>query len=169
MIIITSNASGVLASVIARVRKLSSVDQLMRSIAETMLPVVKKRIHTDGLAADGNPIGTYSPGYMKLRTKGYQSDVITRGKDKGKPREIIKFNRTADTKVIISMTRQMEGDWSIIPTAKGYGLGYKNEENLKKVGYVEATYDKPIFKLTEGEHKNVVDIAKDYKEGIVNG
>lgn len=169
MITIKSNASSVMASIVAKVRQLGNTDQLLRNIANDLLPEVKTRIHTKGLAADGNEIGTYSPSYMKLRTKGYKSDAVTRGKNKGQPRTIKKFNRTNDTKVVSSLTRQQEKDFSVIPSGRGYGLGFKNEVNAEKAEHVEATYNKPIWKLTAEERAKALASAEDYKNRILNG
>lgn len=95
-------------------------DKLLRTLATTIGAEVKYRIHTDGKKSDGTLIkdGGYSTPYLKYRQK--------------KP-----FNRTSDIKVILSLTRQMENDWSIIAgdpikTNDGYGLGFKNTAIYRK-------------------------------------
>lgn len=169
MITIHSNTGSVIQSIIARVQKLRDTDQMLRSIANNMLPVVHDRIHQRGEAADGNQIGTYSSSYLKLRNQGYKSDTVTRGTKKGSARTIKNYNRSPDPKVIISLTRQMENDFSVIATEKGYGLGYKNPENAKKVDYVEETYNKKIFALTEQEHQLALASAIEYKDSALHG
>lgn len=126
-----------------RYTRLPSVDKdrLLRTVAESMLGDVRYRIHTDGIASDGNAIGNYSDPYLRHREK----------KGKGN-----------DSRVIISFTRQMQNDFQIIETNSGYGLGYSNAENFNKVGYVEGTYDKKIFALTVAEKLKVKEIATDY-------
>jgi hypothetical protein len=149
-------------------------DAMLRTVAFTVLPEMKKRVHVDGRDSTGNQIGTYSTEYMKVRTgdfgnsgrfskgkkKGEVKDagVISRGPGKGKPRP--KYNRTADTKVILSLTRQMENDMSVLPSGTGYGIGYNNQDNFKKSQYNEATYKKKIWNLTEEEKLLAKDTAQ---------
>ncbi|MDF2381315.1 hypothetical protein JMG10_07555 [Nostoc ellipsosporum NOK] len=131
-----------------------------------VLPELKHRVHIQGKDSDGNQIGTYSPEYMKLRTgdygnssrygrgakKGQAKDAgkYTRGDKKGMARN--RYNRLPDTKVILSLTRQMENDMTIIPTENGYGIGYLNSLNYQKAIWCEETYKKKILtKLTNGE------------------
>ena len=137
----------------------SQNDGVMRVVASSMLAVVHDRIHEQGLNAEGGQIGSYSPGYIKVRTNDFLSKTIVRGPKKGQARPV--YNRTSDTKVVISLTRQMENDFKVIATDKGYGLGYSNEENVKKVGYVEATYGEKIFALTDAEIETAIGVAKD--------
>jgi len=149
-------------------------DTTLRTVATSMLGVVKNRIHEEGKDASGGQIGNYSKEYMAVRTGQFKSNgvktkgknkgetrptgVFTKGKQKGQPRP--QYNRTSDTRVVISLTRQMENDFVVIATADGYGLGYNNPDNKKKVGYVENTYKKSIFSLTEGEATQAVAIAQ---------
>lgn len=157
-----------------------NVDALLRTIATNLHAKVKDRIHTEGLASDGKQIGTYSDGYMAVRTGLFKSNesfskgknkgetkktgLFTKGEKKGQQRP--NFNRTNDTKVVVSLTRQMENDFSVIPSGKGYGLGYNNNENYKKAGYVEKNYGKKIFKLTEGEKEVVRTTAKEFADNL---
>jgi hypothetical protein len=79
---------------------------------------------------------------MKIRTGNYNnsgrkakgkdkgglkdSGSFSRGDKKGVPRP--KYNRTSDTKVVLSLTRQMENDMSVIPAGpKSYGIGSADE------------------------------------------
>ena len=150
-------------------------DTVLRKVATTMLGTVKNRVHEDGKDASGGQIGTYTHEYMVVRTNSFQNNLKTKGKDKGKGRttsagEFTKgknkgqarpiYNRTSDTKVVISLTRQMENDFVVIPTDKGYGLGYNNPDNKLKAGYVEATYKRKIFALTPDEQQEVTTIAQ---------
>lgn len=160
-----------------------NVDALLRTIATNLHAKVKDRVHVQGIAADGKAIGTYSSGYMAVRTGVFKSnDTVSRGKNKGETKKTGVFtkgknkgqarpnyNRTGDTKVIASLTRQVENDFSVIASGKGYGLGYNNNENFKKAGYVEATYKKNIFKLTEDEKELVKQTAQEFIDKQVNG
>ena len=86
-------------------------DKMIRAIASSVGGYVKRRVHQEGLNSSGTPIGSYSAQYLKRRQA--------------------KYNRTSDTKVIFSLTRQMENDFSVvaanpIKTSTGYGLGFKS-------------------------------------------
>lgn len=182
MIKIRTNTSSVLSNLERKIMALSSTDDMLRDIAVNLLPEVRHRIHTDGMDASENLIGEYSPGYMSVRTGIFKSNktftrgkqkgetkpegVFIKGKNKGQPRPT--FNRTNDTKVVASLTRQMENDLSVLATEKGYGLGYKNAENAKKAEYVEGTYKKKTFALTAGEHQKVTPITKDFVRRTIN-
>jgi len=113
-----------------RVAKLHDKEYLLRPVATELIHMMTERIHQKGLASDGGQIGTYSSGYMRTREK---------------------YNRGKDTKVIIALTSQLENDWAVIATDKGYGIGFLNPHNFDKSQWVEATYQKKIFQLTEAE------------------
>ncbi len=174
-------------------RKVSAIDadRIMRTVAISTLATVKRRIHTDGLASDGKSIGTYSKGYMVVRTGAYKNAGRTsKGKSKGalknagyytkqglysdtathrvkkfgklnsNERARIKYNRDNNKNVVLSLTRQMESDMSVIAIPGGYGIGYLNPLNFKKARWNEATYKKRIFSLTNSERETALSIAK---------
>jgi hypothetical protein len=167
MINITSNIAEVTQRITIQLSALADKDKLLRGLAAGILPVVKTRVHEQGLDATESPIGTYSPGYMKVRTGDFNSPVITRGKKKGEVRP--NYNRSRDTKVIGSLTRQMENDLSVIETPDGYGLGYKNEFNFQKSQWLEETYKKKIWQLTPTELSMVGEYAAEYSTRELNG
>lgn len=112
-----------------------AIDSLVREIAQTMLGQTRERIHEEGKKSDGSQMGKYSKEYLKVRARRY--------------------NRTADPKVILSLTGQMENDWSVIALGnQSYGLGYKNSLNADKANWNEDRYGK-IFALTKDELKQV--------------
>lgn len=157
------------------------IDKMLRSMAISTAGDMAHRIHTDGEKADGSQIGTYSPEYMKVRTGQFStnkrfskgknkgeikpSGVFTKGKNKGSARP--QYNRTNDTKIIFSLTRQMENDFSLketkepIKTATGYGVGFKNPDNADKAGWLEDKHP-GVYKLSPDELKKVRDIADDF-------
>ena len=181
MINITSNINVVTSELLVKLNALQNPDQMLRMVSTNLLAEIKQRIHVDGKAADGSQIGTYSKGYMAVRTGQFKSNgtaikgkdkgqtrtkgVFTKGKNKGAARP--NFNRTADPKVIISLTGQMENDFSVVATQTGYGLGYNNTENANKVEYVEHTYGKKIFALTADEHDQAIKTAEEFVDNIV--
>lgn len=153
MIDVNSNINDVIQKITTGLNEITNPDQIIRTVAQTMVVEVHDRIHDRGKDSNDTPIGEYSNGYMALRTGNY----------KRKAKEGIerpRYNRTNDKKVVLSLTRQMENDFSVVATPEGYGLGYKNDENFKKSQYAEKTYNKKIFDLTETEKENVVKIAE---------
>lgn len=155
-------------------------DKLLRSCAAGVLPVMKDRIHVKGLDSEEKPIGMYSEGYMKVRTGNYgnskrftkgknkgktkDAGAYSRGKNAGKPRK--QYNRTSDPKKVYSLTRQMENDFSVQATDKGYGLGFNNAFNAQKAEWVQQQDKKAVYKISEKENKLAVEIAIGYIKKI---
>lgn len=192
MINYNSNISVVVGARLAQLKELqANPDPILRTVALTILPELKHRVHIEGKDSNGEQIGTYSESYMQVRTGNYKnSDRFTRGDKKGlnknagtfTDRKITldkktgvfsgedkvgtarpNYQRSSDPKVILSLTRQMENDLSVIDTPTGYGIGYLNPFNMEKAMNCEKIYKKPILsKLTTGE----LDLAKSTAENF---
>lgn len=109
-------------------------------IAKSLLGPVKERIHGEGLAADGTQIGTYDNAYLKIRRK---------------------FNATESTKIILALTRQMQGDFTVQAVDDTtFGLGYNNETNYEKALYNDNRFGHTIFALTTAEREKMNEVAK---------
>lgn len=120
--------------------------EVFREVALDLIPMIAERIHVDGKAADGSQIGTYSDAYMKVRTGDYgNADKVTRGRNAGKNKNAgvatrgaskgsarVRYNRSAETKKIISLTRQLENDYAVMPGEIGWGIGFQNAHNAEK-------------------------------------
>lgn len=167
---IVSNADEVIQLITARLEDIN-IKELTALQASTIMAEMRKRIHVQGKDSNDAQIGVYTPAYMKIRTglysdskpakKGVKSaGVYSKGANKGGQRA--KFQRGSDTKVILSLTRQMESDMVIIPLENGCGIGYTNETNFKKSQYNEKTYNKKIFNLTKKEREFVFEIGQNY-------
>jgi hypothetical protein len=111
-------------------------EYLLRPVALELIPEMTQRIHQEGKASDGGQIGTYSNSYLKQRERN---------------------KRGADTKVIVSLTRQLENDWAVVPTEKGYGIGFNNPLNVQKMRWVEANKKKVIANLSENERRYAIE------------
>lgn len=118
-----------------QIDKLGDKEYIPRTLSFDLIDLMTKRIHIDGVASDGSQIGTYNKDYLSLRRR--------------------KFNRSADTKIIVSLTRQLENDWNVIATDDGYGIGFLNSHNLDKARWVEGIKDKKIFDLSAAEQEYV--------------
>lgn len=107
-------------------------EYLLRPICIGLVDKMTNRIHVKGMDTLEEQIGTYNKSYLKyVREK--------------------KWNRTADSNIIVSLTRQLENDWTVTPTELGYGLGFKNAINLQKARWVELIKRKEIFTLSQSE------------------
>lgn len=148
MIEIKTNINKAFERIIDRLPQPDTTDKMLRTIAQNVFAEMKQRIHKSGLDSSGAPIGDYSRGYLYTRVKN---------------------NRGTSTKVIISLTRQMENDMKVIATDKGYGIGYSNPDDFDKVAYVENTYGKKIFDLTQAEKNIVKDTATEFIKNLQNG
>jgi len=147
--------------VVKGLASLTDTDSLLREIASGMLAKTHTRIHNYGERADGTPIGTYSDAYMKLRTDSYSTNYYTKGKNKGQPRPL--YKRDFDTKVIFSLTRQMEKDYSIIAISDTeYGLGFQNPVDGQKSVWLQEQFGNNIWALSEEELSDVEAIIQEF-------
>ncbi len=181
---IKTNIGVITERIKAKLSILNDHEYLLRPVCFDVIELMTNRIHMEGKDSDGNAIGTYSKGYMAIRTGVFQnSERFKKGAQKGKVKNAGKFtdrtirlnkqtgvftgedkvgterpnyHRSSDPKVIISLTRQLENDWSVIATNAGYGIGFKNPFNLQKARWAEATYKKDIFKTTIAEREYAI-------------
>lgn len=126
------------------------IDQMTRLQASSLMAEMRQRIHVKGLATDGNPIGTYTPGYMRVRQR---------------------HGRKEEGKVVLSLTRAMENSMVLIPIENGTGIGYTTAEQLQKAKWNDkrAAYgSREIFAPTENERKMVEQIAQSFIEQHMN-
>lgn len=146
---VKSNLSQVNDLIQQRVAKLANPETILRPLCFDLIDLMTKRIHVDGNASSGSPIGTYSSRYLKLRQN--------------------KFSRTADKKIIVSLTRQLENNWSVIATPKGYGIGFLNPFNLQKARWVEQQKGKEIFSLSATERDYSIEFINEKINETLNG
>lgn len=137
MATIQSNIGEVTGNIEEKIKKLGDKEYIPRTLSFDLIDLMTKRIHIDGVAADGSQIGTYNKDYLSLRRR--------------------KYNRSADSKIIVSLTRQLENDWNVIATDDGYGIGFLNPHNFDKARWVEANKSKKIFSLSATEQQYVND------------
>jgi len=129
-ITVTTNIEQVLTNLGQSFETIFNPNYLLRPVALEVLPMITERIHQEGRASDGSEIGSYSNGYLKQREKA------GRGESK---------------KVIVSLTRQLENNWSVLETTNGYGIGFTNSFNADKLRWVEEMKGKVISNLSEKE------------------
>jgi len=134
---VKSNIKVVTGRIKQQLEQLKNKEFLLRPVAIEVIPLMTERIHQKGEASDDSQIGTYSSGYLKLRQK--------------------KYKRDSSTRVIVSLTRQLENNWSVIATQNGYGIGFINPFNLQKARWVEGSKGKTIFSLSKSEKQYATD------------
>lgn len=170
MLSLSSNLDEVINLITDRLENID-IKQMTALQASTVMGEMKKRIHVRGEDSNGSQIGTYTPAYIKFRTglykdskpakKGVKSaGKAIKGKNKGGERA--KFQRSADPKVILSLTRKMENQMTIIPFENGCGIGYTNEEDFNKSQWNEQTYKKKIFNVTQKEREMIFEIGQEF-------
>ena len=137
MATIKTNIGEVTESIKGKLAKLGDKEYIPRTLSFDLIDLMTKRIHIDGKSADDSEIGTYNKDYLSLRRR--------------------KYNRTADNKIIVSLTRQLENDWNVIATEQGYGIGFLNPHNFDKARWVEGNKKKIIFSLSQSEQQYVND------------
>jgi len=147
MITIKTNIPGFTQSMLNKIEKLRDRETMLRPIATELIPLMTERIHQNGEDKDNQAIGTYSKGYLKFRQKN---------------------KRNADPKIIVSLTRQLENDWSVIATEKGYGIGFLNSFNLQKARWVEAVKHSKIFQLSASELQYAKDRITEIAHATLN-
>lgn len=147
---IKTNIGQVTGLIAQRLKILKDKEYLLRPVAFGLIDIMTKRIHVDGKSSDDGQIGNYNSNYLKVRQK--------------KP-----YNRTSDNKIIVSLTRQLENDWSVIATDKGYGIGFKNSFNYQKARWVEENKGKRIFDLSSSEEVYAADYLNDLINDALSG
>jgi hypothetical protein len=136
MISISTNINGVTTVLLRKLEVLRDPRPLLRVVAFDVVSMMTERIHDRGEAADGGKIGTYSNSYLALRQR--------------------KYKRKADKEVKVSLTRQLENNWSVISTTNGWGIGFTNGFNAQKMRWVEQQKGKKIAALTTSERDYAV-------------
>lgn len=148
MVTIKLNIQPVVDLIQSKISRLKDKEYLLRPVAFDVIDLMTKRIHIGGVASDGAPIGTYSSSYLKYTRP--------------------KFNRSKEPKIIVSLTRQLENDWSVIATTNGYGIGFKNIFNYKKARWVEAIKKKAIFDLSVSEREYITKKVNELVNAAIN-
>lgn len=146
---IKSNLTQVNDLIQQRVAKLANPETILRPLCFDLIDLMTKRIHIDGNASSGSPIGQYSTRYLKLRQK--------------------KYNRTADNKIVVSLTHQLEHNWTGIATPRGFGIGFLNPFNLQKARWVEQKKRTVIFSLSDTERTYSIDFINEKVNETLNG
>lgn len=178
MLQIRTNANQVMRNLTQRLTNPQAIDVAIRTLATTMLAEVKTRVFEQGEASDGGEIGQYSIKETYVSVAESPRQFTPRGKTgkvtfkSGKPhksryfpggyKEFRGLVGRPNEKVNLSLFGQFNAQMTVIPTAKGYGIGWNNREMFERAGYFTKKYRKPIWKLTERESELAKELAKKY-------
>jgi hypothetical protein len=155
---------------------------IMRAAAANALAKVKQRIHQQGQASDGGPIGAYSvkPIYISTVTgagKGLNThvgktgkSVFSTGSKKGQPHTNQYFaggygqfksalGLSDGNKVNLYLTGELCNQLQLLgePGSTGYGLGWTDEQLTERAQALELKYGKKIWALTEEEKAEMME------------
>ena len=144
---ITDNIPFVIGNILAKFRELDNPETVSRAAALALMPELRHRIHVEGKKTDGSAIGTYSNSYLKLRKS--------------------KYNRTSDSTVIASLTRQLENGYILKATENAYTIGNASPYNDEKIQHLEEKYG-AIWQLTEKERELTQIVANETTLLIMN-
>lgn len=147
MVTIKTNIGEVTRELKEKLLKLADKENIPRILAFDTIDLMTNRIHQEGKAANESQIGTYDKSYLKLRQ--------------------VKYKRSSDPKIIVSLTRQLENDWSVIATNRGYGVGFKNSFNLQKARWVEENKGVIIFSLSPSEERKLSEIVAENVSNVL--
>ena len=121
------------------------IDRMTRLQATSLLAKMRRRIHVEGRASDGSPIGSYSKAYMKYVRP--------------------KYGRKEGSKVVLSLTRSMENGMILFPIENGTAIGSATQELLQRAKWQEkrpAYGSRAIFSPTAEETNMVEEIGNNY-------
>lgn len=177
MITLKTNFTQALGPLVAKLQDSRLYDTAIRTAATSVLGEMKTRIHEQGKAADGSDIGTYSkkPIYVSITANPGKSfgrpigksgkSKFASGKKKGQDHKSRYFpqgyseyktaiGRNQLGKVNLSLSGQLNSQLALIATSRGYGLGWPDDEKLKRSAFLEKKYGKKIWALA-GKEKEI--------------
>ena len=171
-----------------RVSDLNTKD-ILRDVANAVYAHLSERVHIKGKATDGTKIGKYSNPYMKVRTGNFgNTPILQKGRNKGKTKSVkdkkgdagvytkgekkgeqrLRFNRSNDPKVVLSLTREMENDMKVFETNSNYIIGFSNPHNYDKAVWNGKRYGKNIWKLSAEEEEIVRTVVNNKLNELLN-
>lgn len=138
---------------IANLNRLQDTDKAMRAALTSVLATQKKRVFQSGQDASQTKIGRYS---TKTTSIAKKQQAVQTGKTyfKGGYAEYKSLIGKNPGFVTLRNTDQMMMDYGMFVLGKGqYGLGFANEVNFNKSGWMEDKYKKDIFAESQDDAK----------------
>jgi hypothetical protein len=194
-IVVKTNFNTIFSSLTDTIESLQvgkdNYDGVIRTVATTSLAQIRRRIHEEGKASDGNDIGQYSnkPLYVSIKANPGRSfgaptgktgrSVFASGAKEGQSHTSKYFGAGYDEfktsigrnqlkKVNLFLSGTLANQFLVIDTANGYGLGWQNAEKFEIAKGMEKKYGKKIYALTEDEKKLATEVAVNYLFDVFN-
>lgn len=155
MLKISSNLKSVTSELIGKLKSIQEEngptrDLMLRTIAFDTVAGIKQRIHVEGKNSADQSLGEYTNSYMRIREAN---------------------NRGTNKKVIFSLTRQMENDFTVVAGsgATGYALGFKNNDNAQKAEWLQENKKfGRVYDPTEYEIEHMRVVAEQFITDLLN-
>ena len=189
MIGMRTNIHSVLAPYILKLGTNEMADRVTKIVASTMLGDIRARIHQEGKASDGSDIGQYStkPMYVSVKANpgrsmgtpfgkpnkfGKRFAKFASGKKAGQPHTSKYFEqgylayknaigRNVLGKVNLSLSGQLDNQFTLIQTPVGWGLGWFDTEKIRRANALQdRKYRKRIWGLSKEETERAKAIAE---------
>jgi hypothetical protein len=150
--------------VLKKVTDMARFDRGVKVAVQSVLATQKKRIFVDGEDATNSKIGTYSTDPISISKKN-QSRNTGRTYFKGGYAEYKSAIGKNDGYVNLRNTDQMNFDYQFFDLGNStYGIGFSNDFNFQKSGWLEKKYQKSIFNQSPKEG-NILNTVIEYEIG----
>lgn len=125
-------------------------ERVKRVALTTTLAIHKPRIFQKGQDSTGSVIGQYGTNPISISKK---SQARNTGKTyfKGGYAEYKSAVGKNPGYVILRNTDQMMMDYGLVSNGADFGIGFQNQVNADKAGWMTTKYDKEIFALSDSE------------------
>jgi len=182
MLTIHSNLDATISKIYSRLKAIQPggavYDDAFHHAADEQLKASAQRIHTDGRASDGSDIGQYSTTPIYVNPKNSPTSFQPAGKTgkttfakTGQPHLTRYFDQgyrdyrqqigLAADKVVLTLRGDLRDGLSVIQTAKGYGLGWSDENLYTLSQTLERRYDKQIWPPTADEKAAIIKTVRE--------
>ncbi len=130
-----------------RIEQAIDKEKLFRPVCFGLVELMTKRIHIDGLDADGKIIGKYSEAYAKRRE--------------------VKYKRVDNENIVFALTSQLENGWGVVATKRGYGVGFIDTRNYELVTNILKVKYPKVFILSASEKTYAIEYINDlFKQSL---
>lgn len=125
-------------------------ERVKRVALTTALAIHKPRIFQKGQDSTGSTIGQYGTNPISISKKNQARNT---GKTyfKGGYAEYKSAVGKNPGYVILRNTDQMMMDYGLVSNGADFGIGFQNQVNADKAGWMTEKYDKEIFALSDSE------------------
>jgi hypothetical protein len=172
---IITNLADVERNLLSQYKSTEKLNNLTRIVALTLMDEIRWRIENKGKAADNAKIGSYSksPIYVSLSRSPKKFAPLGKQLKSGKRRSKFangkshrsryfaggynefktSIGRNTLGSVNLYLTGQFLNSMTILPTSRGWGIGWNENSFVKRAKHFQKKYGKTIFGLTPAERK----------------